>query len=119
MITDDVYSAFETKLGATGNTFDITLEHRKSVVYDGVAGSGITSVQGYLNVYTGEILDKLRDDGVYTLSKYDYFYVTVKNTNTTLATVIRSFLMGKQETFKIGTAYGGVVWSAPQVWTVE
>lgn len=104
----DVYNAFETKLGATGNTFDVTLEHRKSVLYEDDG----KIVQGYLNVYTNEIMDKLETNEEYALNKYDYFYVTVKNTNKTQATVIRSFLMGDQETFKIGTAYGGVVWSA-------
>ena len=40
----------------------------------------------------------------------DYFYVSVKNTNKTQSTVIKeSVYASKQETFKIGVPYGGMV----------
>ena len=86
----------------TGNTFSIRLEHRKF----------IEDVSAYENYYTKTILDKLNANGKYEFDKYDYFYVTVKNTNRTQATVLRSFINAKQEeNFRIGTAYGGIVWA--------
>ncbi|MBQ9267760.1 MAG: hypothetical protein IJ217_05770 [Clostridia bacterium] len=101
-ISQEVYSAFENRLGMTGNSFAITMEHRKF----------IEDVGAYMNVYTNEIERKLDTDGVYRLDKYDYFYVTVRNTNKTQATVIREFVYANnEESFKIGTAYGGIVWA--------
>lgn len=101
-ISPEVYYAFETKLGSTGNTYTVTLEHRKF----------IEDVSDYMNVYTNEILETISTGDNYYLDKYDYFYVTVKNTNKTQATVIREFLFANQEeTFKIGVAYGGIVWA--------
>ena len=46
-ISPDVYNAFESRLGMTGNTFSIRIEHRKF----------IEDVTAYQNVYTNEILD--------------------------------------------------------------
>lgn len=101
-ISPEVYYSFETKLAATGNIFAISLEHRKF----------IEDVSNYQNVYTNEIINTLSSGNNYYLDKYDYIYVTVKNTNKTQATVIREFLFANlEETFKIGVAYGGIVWA--------
>lgn len=104
-ISPEVYYAFETKLETTGNTFDVTMEHRKF----------IEDVSNYQNVYTNDIMAKISSGTNYELDKYDYFYVTVKNTNKTQATVIREFLFANEETsFKIGVAYGGIVWAVSE-----
>lgn len=122
-ITPDVYNAFITKLGMTGNSFNVTMEHRKF----------IPDLNGYLNVYTNEILNGynvtyeengeekvkringINDNLEYKFNKYDYFYVTVRNTNKTQATIIREFInANNEESFKIGTAYGGIVWSTAE-----
>ncbi len=101
-ISPDVYHAFENRLGMTGNAFSITMEHRKF----------IEDVNAYQNTYTNEILDVINSGNEYKLDKFDYFYVTVKNTNKTQATIIREFIYANnEESFKIGTAYGGIVWA--------
>lgn len=118
-ITEDAYHAFASKLEATGNTFSITMEHREFN----------ENLNAYLNTYTNEILDSIEDglkdrsgnfildkDGnkqyVYKLDKYDYFYVTIKNTNRTQSTILSDFLSGgAADNFKIGVSYGGIVWS--------
>lgn len=101
-ITPDVYDTFAGRLNSTGNSFNITMEHRKF----------IEDVGGYMNVYTNEILRELDNGNDYKLEKYDYFYVTVRNTNKTQATIVRELINAKREdSFKIGTAYGGIVWS--------
>jgi len=109
-ISQESYDNFEAKLYSTGNTYSITMEHRE--LND--------DLRVYLNTYTNEILDTIHtvveDDStktkIYRLDKYDYFYVTVKNTNRTQATVLSDFLSTSTgDNFKIGVSYGGVVWS--------
>jgi hypothetical protein len=101
-VSDDSYSSFVSRIEATGNTYDVTLEHKQF----------IPDVSGYVNHYTSEILAGTADDKKYYFNKYDYFYVTVKNTNRTQATLLSDFITGGSDSnFKIGVAYGGVVWS--------
>lgn len=101
-ITQDAYDAFTSKIYATGNTYSISLEHREFN----------EDLKAYLNTYTNEILDEIDENDVYKLDKYDYFYVTVKNTNRTQATVLSDFLATNVgDNFKIGVSYGGIVWS--------
>lgn len=110
-ITQDAYDAFLSKLYATGNTFNVTMEHREFN----------EDLNAYLNTYTNEIEDTISNGWLdengerqysYKLDKYDYFYVTVKNTNRTQATVLSNFLSSSNEdNFKIGVSYGGIVWS--------
>ncbi|MBR4110902.1 MAG: hypothetical protein IKK43_04375 [Clostridia bacterium] len=103
-ISPEAYYNFESKLMMTGNTFSVRLEHRKFIEDGGV--------NDYLNTYTNEIMAKLDAGEIYPLNQWDYFYVTIKNTNKTQASVIQNFLFaGADETFKIGTAYGGIVWA--------
>lgn len=110
-ITQDAYDAFSGKIHATGNTFSITMEHREFN----------EELNAYLNTYTNEILDTINDGYIdkngnkqhaYKLDKFDYFYVTVKNTNRTQATILSDFLSSNTgDNFKIGVSYGGIVWS--------
>ncbi|MBO5141586.1 MAG: hypothetical protein J6C46_01075 [Clostridia bacterium] len=114
VITEEAYEAFSSKIHATGNTYSITMEHREFN----------EDIKAYLNTYTNEILDAIEKgkkdeldndkiDYSYKLDKYDYFYVTVKNTNRTQATILTDFLSSNAgENFKIGVSYGGIVWSA-------
>ena len=49
-ISNETYNSFETKVNATGNSYDITLEHKQF----------IPDVAGYVNHYTSQILDRIR-----------------------------------------------------------
>ena len=101
-ISPDNYNAFLSNLAATGNTYDVTMEHR----------SFNEDIDAYLNTYTNEIVFELDHGNNYKLDKYDYFYVTVKNTNRTQASIINSIATSEDvSNFKIGVSYGGVVWS--------
>lgn len=101
-ISQEGYNAFLLQLGSTGNTYDVTIEHREFN----------EDIDAYLNTYTNEILSVIDSGRDYNLDKYDYFYVTVKNTNKTQASVFSSFFTSENDTnFKIGVSYGGVVWS--------
>lgn len=114
-ITPDMYEQFIQGLNATGNRFEITLEHRKRLYGEDSSGQPISA---YKNVYTSTIEGILNDtstpgnitDNYYNLAAGDYFYVSVKNTNKTQSTLIKEVLYASmQETFKIGVPYGGMV----------
>ncbi len=109
------YLDFQSKLRSTGNTFDISLEHRnqKTIPFT-LPDNTVHTRTVYLNSYTSQIEADLYnpDLGRYYLEKYDYFYVTVKNTNVTQASVINKLVANDSTNFKIGCAYGGCVWSS-------
>lgn len=108
-ITTNMYDDFLTNISATGNKFDVTLEHRERIY----------SINGYKNIYTTQIEDVLYDGGAlnnnnisntYPMKAGDYFYVSIKNTNKTQSTLLKDVLYASsQETFKIGVPYGGMV----------
>ena len=100
-ITSKMYDKFQESLYATGNRFDITIEHRKRIY----------EINAYKNIYTNEIDSILSsNDGKYYLAAGDYLYVSIKNTNKTQSTLLKEFLYATpQETFKIGVPYGGMV----------
>ncbi len=108
-LTDSMYNSLVTVLNATGNKFKIQLEHREAVAIPGTTPGTYELV--YLNHYTNEILNTLDTSGEYTtFDEGDYFYISVKNTNKTQATVIKENLYGTlMETFKIGVPYGGQI----------
>ena len=87
------YDAFIQKITATGNTFDVEIEvqhldenpGKKSVV---TSGSLIGENLRY-STFTAEIEDVLKNED-YLLNKGDNVIVTVKNTNKTLAQLLRT-----------------------------
>lgn len=107
-LTKEMYNDLVYTLTATGNRFDVKLEHRQYVVAPDAAGNKEIV---YLNHYTDEILEHLTTSGEYTeFNTYDYFYISVKNTNVTQSTVLKQNLYGtRMETFKIGVPYGGQI----------
>lgn len=100
-ITPTMYTQFLRNINATGNRYEVTLEHRKRIY----------NINAYKNVYTTTIESVLESGNDYRdMAAGDYFYVSVKNTNKTQSTVIKeSVYATKQETFKIGVPYGGMV----------
>ena len=108
-ITTNMYDEFLTNISATGNKYDVTLEHRERIY----------SINGYKNIYTTQIEEVLYGNGAlnnsainntYSMKAGDYLYVSVKNTNKTQSTLLKDVLYASsQETFKIGVPYGGMV----------
>ncbi len=113
-ISMDNYQAFTNRLSSTGNRFSISMEHRAFSTV--IASDMMTNINkyasAYLNTYTNQILDKLHSGQIYKLDMYDYFYVTVKNTNKTQASIINGIMANDKSNFKIGCAYGGIVWAS-------
>lgn len=93
------YEELNSKLGTTGNTFEITIEVQH---LDENPGKKATSTSGDLvgenlrySTYTTEILNYMYPHGgdakSYPLKKGDNIIVTVRNTNETLAQQLRKF----------------------------
>ena len=111
----DNYQTFIGTLQSTGNSFAVSMEHRAFnalVSSEMMNNSSISYASVYLNTYTNSILDTLRSGHIYKLDMYDYFYVTVKNTNRTQASIMNGMIADDKSNFKIGCAYGGVVWAS-------
>ena len=117
-ISIDSYNNLSGILSSTGNSFDISIEHRNQKTITTVEGGKTVFRTVYLNSYTNEILDTIHsvdptthNNNVYKLGKYDYLYVSVKNTNLTQASIINKLVASDTSNFKIVCAYGGCVWS--------
>ena len=117
-ITKDDYNSFRTKLFATGNTYDIQLEHKIMTVNPNKGTNDQLGENLYYSVFNNTILSTtngLNDSSAnneYILKKGDYFVCTVKNTNTTLASQIKNFLysiVGKDTYTIAGTSSGLVI----------
>lgn len=123
-ITPTMYNDFYNQLALTGNTYDIQMEHlhkRYDPVYsdDGVfLGDFVVNYEGFYNAQIYEkLFPKNSTEGidspnrVYKLAAGDFFYVTVKNTNRTPATLINDILTGTihAPNEKIVIPYGGMV----------
>ena len=114
-LTEDMYNDLLYTLSATGNRFDVKLEHRQYVLAPTDPSNPASPKEiVYLNHYTDEILSHLTDvtknNEYKEFNTYDYFYISVKNTNVTQSTVLKQNLYGtRMETFKIGVPYGGQI----------
>ena len=109
----DNYQSFVSTLNSTGNRFTISMEHRafNSAISADMINNNGKYMSAYLNTYTNKILSTINGGNIYRLDKGDYFYVTVKNTNRTQASIINGLVARDASNFKIGCAYGGLVWS--------
>lgn len=106
--TENMLGQLESDLSATGNIFEVQLEHRR-LIYAPEEYSGEI---GYLYSFNEQIYEELENNPEhrYLLDKGDYFYVSVKNTNKTQSTLVKEFLYSSMmNSFKIGVPYGGMV----------
>lgn len=66
----------------------------------------------YYNLYTSQIESRLNDNtNRITFKEGDRFSVTVKNTNTTIAQILRNFLyrIAGNDTYQIAAQHAGIV----------
>jgi len=94
-VTQDKYDSFASKIVQTGNSFDIEMEAKildeNSRKKTGQASSSKVGENQYYSEYTTQIEDKLKTNGAYVLKEGDIFSVTVKNTNKTIAQILKNF----------------------------
>ncbi|MEF2964207.1 hypothetical protein V3851_00065 [Paenibacillus sp. M1] len=125
-ITPTMYSDLTRKLGATGNQYEIEMEHlhkKYSPDYSDPANensfknSFTTYFDGH---YTDEIMNRLFPDNTlpvnsldrrYVMTEGDFFTVKVKNINRTMATILQDFFLNGNtgDNTRIYMPYGGMV----------
>ena len=94
-VTEENYSNYIQTLNATGNTFDVAVELKildenlSSKV--GQASSDKIGENVYYSVYTSQMEDVLRVKHKYILKEGDMISVSVKNTNKTIAQMLKGF----------------------------
>lgn len=116
-ITQEDYDAYVQTLGATGNTYDIKLEvqhlDENPVKKVSTTSGDMIGENVRYSTFTDEILKSFNDDGngTYSLSKGDNVIVTVNNTNTTLAQLLRNFVykVTGSDTYQIGASASALV----------
>lgn len=111
------YQKLMDKLSATGNTYDVRMEHYKKVyvpVYDnaGAFQNGYEIV--YEGVFTKEITDQLTATGSYDMAAGDLLYIHVENRSKTRAQLARGLLLRTSENYPvIIVRSGGMVHHEP------
>lgn len=116
-ITQEDYDAYVQTLGATGNTYDIKLEvqhlDENPGKKTGTTSEDMIGENVRYSTFTDEILKSFNDsgNGKYSLSKGDNVIVTVNNTNTTLAQLLRNFVykVTGSDTYQIGASASALV----------
>lgn len=126
-IDQNMYDKFIQRLGQTGNSYDVQIEAKKRILtVDPDNISPDTGKETYIEQYksyynkdifndetgkTSNIIDKdnsLKND-VFFLDAGDKFYVTVKNTNTTMASALLNAIVSGAAKEKINITYGSTV----------
>ncbi len=128
-ITQSNYSSFVQTLAATGNSYDIEMEVK---ILDENPGKKSAQVSKdkigenvYYSIYTTQIeADLIASDkadsadgktengsGIKRLKEGDMVSVTVKNTNSTIAQILKNFVysIAGNDTYQIAAQHGGVV----------
>lgn len=114
-LTLEDYEKFRQTLISTGNSFDIDLQIMQLDENPGVkvTQAEMTKIgeNVYYNKYTSQIEEELAKTGRIKLKEGDMFYVTIKNTNQTIAEILRNFFyqLGGNDSYQIGAKQGGVV----------
>lgn len=94
-ITIENYSALVNTLNATGNPYEVEIEHK---ILDENIGKKSAWTQGtvigenvYYSVYTSQIMEEIETttNGTYNMKKGDILSVSVKNSGKTLAQMLR------------------------------
>lgn len=114
-LTQQNYDKFTQTLTATGNSYDVELELKR---LDENPGKKTTWTEGdkigenlYYSVYTSQIMEDLSKDDEINLKKGDMVSVTVKNSNKTMAQMLRSFFysISGSDSYQIAAQHSGVV----------
>lgn len=116
-ITQENYDNFLQKIGATGNSYDVELEVKVLDENPGKKTAQTTQDKIgeniYYSEYTSQIEDKLQKSSNKTmkLKEGDMIYASVKNTNTTIAQMLKNFFysISGNDSYKIAGQHGGVV----------
>ncbi len=116
-LTLDDYDRFWQEITSTGNSFEVEMEAQ---ILDENPGVKTTQAEMtkigenvYYILYTSQIEDRLNNstDHILTFKEGDRFSVTVRNTNTTIAQILRNFFysIAGNGTYQIAAQHAGIV----------
>ncbi|MBR1802773.1 MAG: hypothetical protein IJ777_02225 [Clostridia bacterium] len=114
-LTLEDYNKYLQTLTSTGNSFDVELQIMQLDENPGVkvTQAEMTKIGEnlYYTEYTSQIEAKLNKSGRIKLKEGDMFYVTIKNTNKTIAENLRNFFyqLTGSDSYQIAAKQGGVV----------
>lgn len=114
-VTQDDYNTFLSKLYATGNTYEVQLEHKIMTTNPNKGQTDQLGENLYYSVYNSAIVDSTQTgvnyNDEYLMKKGDYISATVKNTNTTIASQIKNFLYSivGNDTYSIASSASALV----------
>lgn len=114
-ITNENYDKFIQTLSATGNSYEVELEVKKLDENPGKKDTEISSDKIgknlYYSVFNAQIDPVLAKEGKYVLKEGDIVSVSVKNTNRTIAQMLRSFFysISGSESYQVAAQHSGVV----------
>lgn len=114
-ITLDSYDQYLSTITATGNSFEVEM-----LVQQLDENPGMKTTQAettkigenlYYNKYTSQIEDELNTKGRITLKEGDIVSITVRNTNKTIAQILRNFfyMVSGNDSYQIAGQHSGVV----------
>lgn len=114
-LTLDEYDRFISTLASTGNTYDIEMQISHIDENPGVkvTQADIYKIgeRLYYNEYTSQIEERLEENGRIVLKQGDMFSVVAKNTNRTIAEMLRGFFysMSGNDTYQVAGRDVGTV----------
>ncbi|MBR6033193.1 MAG: hypothetical protein IKP28_00315 [Clostridia bacterium] len=97
-ITSEDYYGFIQKINSTGNSFDVDIElkilDKNLSAKVGQANAQKIGENVYYSKYTTQLESELKNTGKCVLKDGDKICVTVKNTNKTIAQMLKNFFFG-------------------------
>ena len=109
------YDAFISRLHHTGSTFEVQLEvrhvdenpNRNATIISPETSGGNLSY----SVFTSSILFQMNMDGAYIFKQGDTVVVTIRNTNRTIAQLVREIFFPASGTrdYQVGASFSGMV----------
>lgn len=116
-LTLDNYDSYVQELAATGNAYEVSMEAQ---ILDENPGVKTTQAETtkigenvYYTLYTSQIEERLNSGTKNTLNlkEGDIFSVSVKNTNTTIAQILRNFFyrIAGNDTYQVAAQHAGMV----------
>ena len=109
------YEQYLSDISSTGNSFEVEMQIQQLDENPGVkvTQAEMTKIgeNVYYNKYTSQIEEELNKNGKMKLKEGDMVSVTVKNTNQTIAQLLRNFFyqITGNDSYQIAAKHGGVV----------
>ena len=114
-LTSNDYDKFMQQLVSTGNSYDVEMQAQLLDENGKIktTQAEITKIgeNVYYNLYTTQIEEKLNSQQRITFKEGDLFSTTVKNTNQTIAQILRNFMyqVTGNGTYQIAAQHGGMI----------